>query len=227
MKKSIVLFVVLSCVGLYACRHVPPGPDFGSGTGTGGSSFCFNSDVLPLFQTKCATAGCHDASTKAKGYQLDSYNNIIRKDIIPFDAPDSKIFSVLYLSDPSKKMPPTGSTPLTEAEKSIIGRWINQGAPNTTNCGPGAICDSTQFAYNANIKPIMNVCVSCHQPPIPPYNHDLTTYEGVKEIALNGLLVKVVIHDPGVSAMPKNLPMLSQCNIAQIKKWVAGGAPNN
>ena len=226
MKKILVLVMISSCITFYACRHLDPGSG-SAGNGINGSSFCFNSDVLPIFQAKCATSGCHDAITKAKGYQLDTYSNIIRKDILPYDATDSKVFTILFETDPTKKMPPTGSVALTDAEKSIIGRWINQGAQNTSNCGSSVVCDSTQFTYAANIKPIINICISCHQPPTPPDNHDLTTYDGVKTIALNGLLVKVVTHDPSVSPMPKNLPMLSACNIAQIKKWVAAGAPNN
>jgi hypothetical protein len=34
-------------------------------------------------------------------------------------------------------------------------------------------------------------------------------------------------HLPGFSAMPKNGTMLSPCEIGQVKRWIAAGAPNN
>lgn len=230
MKKALIFLILTGIITLYACRHIPPASDQSVvGANNTGSSFCFAMDILPIFQAKCATSGCHDISTQAKGYLLDSYDHILNKDIRPYDATDSKIYQSLFAdpTDVHHHMPTPGRPQLSETEKSIIGRWINQGAQNTTNCGAFATCDSTQYTYMANIKPIINICITCHRPPSPPDGWDLTTYEGVKLIALNGLLVKVVTHDPGVDSMPKNLPKLSNCNIAQIKKWVAAGAPNN
>ena len=228
MKKVLIIAAVSGCIVLFACRHIIPTPDQSVVGGDNlGSSFCFNTDILPIFNTKCANAGCHDAITKAKGYQLDSYDNIMLKDIRPYDATGSKLYTILFVTDSSRKMPPNGFAQLTATEKSIIGRWINQGAQNTTNCGLNASCDSNQYSYSSNIKPILNICITCHRPPTPPDDWDLTTYNGVHAIAANGLFIKVVTHATGVSAMPKNLPMLSNCNIAQIKKWVGAGAPNN
>ena len=105
MKKIIVLIVFVSSILFFACRHIAPAPPDPSivGGGNNGSSFCFNSDVQPIFLTKCATAGCHDAITAAKGYKLDTYANIISKDIRPFDATDSKIYTILFVTDPTKK----------------------------------------------------------------------------------------------------------------------------
>ena len=100
--------------------------------------------------------------------------------------------------------------------------WINEGLQNTL-----CPCDSTQFTYAANISLITSLCISCHKGDDAPDSINLTTYEGVRAIALNGLLLKAVMHDPSVDSMPKNLPMLSQCRISQIRKWIAAGAPNN
>ena len=64
--------------------------------------------------------------------------------------PTARLYKVLYATG-ENKMPPNGSAPLSEAQKIIIGVWINQGAKNTTNCGTS--CDLNAFAYTANIKP--------------------------------------------------------------------------
>lgn len=36
-----------------------------------------------------------------------------------------------------------------------------------------------------------------------------------------------ITHSNGYSAMPKNGNKLSQCNIAQFKRWIDQGMPNN
>ncbi len=230
MRKGLILIILVSSIVFYACRHLPPTADQTViGNINSGSSFCFTTDILPIFQAKCATSGCHDAVTQANGYWLDSYDHIMLKDVNPFNATSSKVFESFDTTfNHLRHMPPLGTLQLNDNEKSWIGRWINQGAQNTTQCGCASPSDSNLFAYTANIKPILNICISCHRPPTPPNGWDLTSYDPLHTIAINGLLVKVVTHDPGITSwMPLNLPMLSACNITQIKKWVAAGAPNN
>lgn len=219
MKKLVVLALLICCIVFYACRHEVPAFQYE------GSSFCFSDDILPIFINKCATAGCHDEVTKAGGYQLDSYSHIILKGVIPGYATNSVLFTSLnYLpiTDMVHHMPVSGHPQLTEIEKRYIGTWINEGVQKT-ECA----CDSSQFDYKNSITPITRICVVCHKGKDPPDSINLETYEGVKAIALNGLLLKVVNHDPSVDSMPKNLPKLSACRIAQLRKWVAAGAPFN
>lgn len=76
----------------------------------------FNADILPLFTTKCAIAGCHDA-TASGGNTFQSYNQISSvKDRI-------HIRAVVQ-----KSMPPTGPLPQTDIDK--IKCWIEAGALN-------------------------------------------------------------------------------------------------
>jgi mono/diheme cytochrome c family protein len=61
----------------------------------------------------------------------------------------------------------------------------------------------------------------------PSGNILLNNYANVKIQATNGRLVGAVSHAAGYSAMPKNANKLTECQIAQIRKWVNAGALNN
>ncbi len=230
MKKSLLTFAILTLIFAYSCKH--SGPDIATnpgsgpgGTGGGSTKVCFETDILPIFQTNCAKSGCHDAASMQKGYVFDSYNNIVKKDVKPFDAADSKVYKVLFKTG-TDRMPKPPNPPLTNEQKNLIGRWINEGAANTTNCGTS--CDSTRFAYAANIQPILqNHCTGCHSGTAPASGLDLTTYQSVKNIAQNGLFINVVMQTPGFPPMPKGAAKLSDCKISQIRKWIQAGAPNN
>ncbi len=230
MKKLLFTAVVLiiTVFVINSCKHeVPvltvdttpiPGPVANNGV-------CFESEILPLFQSNCAKSGCHDAATHTEDLILDSYANIMRKDIIPGKADNSKLYRVLFETG-KDKMPPAPNADLTAAQKAMIGKWINEGAKNTINCNN--TCDSNQFKYGANISIIINsYCTGCHSGTAASGNIDLSTYNTVKIQAANGRLVGAVTHAAGYSAMPKNANKLSDCQITQIKKWVAAGALNN
>src|SRR4051812_47318809 len=117
---------------VYACKHsvqtpVTPSGNGGDTTGTGGGGsgsgggsggcsgsgsgsqlVCFESQVLPIFLTKCATNGCHDGATAEKDLVLNSYNGIRfgRSDaIVPFDLSESKIYRRITETDINKRMP--------------------------------------------------------------------------------------------------------------------------
>jgi len=89
-------------------------------------------------------------------------------------------------------------------------------------------CDTTSFAYEAEIKPIMlQYCMDCHSTENHSAGVILDTYEGTKIIADNGKLLGVINHQSGFSPMPKNAPQLDPCTIRIIELWVDDGAPNN
>ena len=91
-------------------------------------------------------------------------------------------------------------------------------------------CDTTVFTYKGAVAPIMKLnCTSsrCHDAVRPAAGINLTTYTGVKKVALNGRLWGAVSHANGYIAMPKGAPKLSNCNLTQIKKWIDAGVLNN
>ncbi len=241
----IITSVIIISILLYACRHAAPElpltlpgggtPTGGGGTGggTGSAAVCFESEILPIFQSNCAKSNCHDAATHQDGYILNSYDNLFKKDgkingknIRPGNPEGSDLYDVLFETG-SKKMPPPGNTDLTADQKNLIARWIREGAKNTTNCNTS--CDVNQFKYAANIQPILNNhCTGCHSGVNPPSGIDLTTYAKVQPLALNGLLYGVIAHLPGYDPMPKgSSTTIPACEVEQIRKWVQAGAPNN
>lgn len=232
---SIIILTLIIAVSIFvACKHEPPEqpapPTVSGGGGTGGGGtgstlVCFESDVLPIFQSNCAKSGCHDAASHQDDYVFDSYSNIIKKGIVFGRATNSKVYKVLFESG-NDKMPPPPNPDLTSAQKAIIGKWINEGAKNTINCGSG--CDATQFKYGANISLIMtNNCVGCHGGTSPSANINLSNYSAVFAQATSGRLNGAITHTAGYSPMPKNASKLSECQIMQIQNWIAAGAPNN
>lgn len=231
MKNSFCIlaacFIALTIIN--ACKHEIPEAMTSSGSPVslpgGSTEVCFESQILPLFQSNCAKSGCHDAASHQNDYIFDSYANIIAKDIRPGNAANSKVYKVLFETG-NDKMPRPPNPDLTADQKALIGRWINEGAKNTTNCG--TICDSTQFKFGANVSVILNTyCVGCHGAVSPSAGINLSTHSTVQTVAISGRLVNAVSHSPGYSPMPKNGSKLSICQITQIKKWVDSGAPNN
>jgi Planctomycete cytochrome C len=230
MKKTIVFILLISTVLVLinSCKHEVPILIVDTTPQTGpvpNNGVCFESEILPLFQSNCAKSGCHDAATHTEDLILDSYANIMRKDIVPGRADNSKIYRVLFETG-KDKMPPAPNADLTVAQKALIGKWINEGAKNTINCN--VTCDTTQFKYGASISVIMSTfCTGCHSGAAPSGSIDLTTYAKVKIQVDNGRLVGAVTQAAGYAAMPKDANKLKDCQITQIKKWVAAGAPNN
>jgi hypothetical protein len=230
LKKSFYIFTILASTLLVinACKHeIPEAIISTSPTPVPGAAgeVCFESQILPIFQSNCAKSGCHDAASHQDDFVFDNYANIIKKDIRPGNAANSKVYKVLFETGTSK-MPPSPNADLTTEQKALIGKWINEGAKNTVSCTIN--CDSSQFKYGANITTILSAyCLGCHSGAGPSGGIDLSTYNNVKTVALSGRLVGAVSHAPGYSAMPKNASKLSACQIAQIRKWVDAGSPNN
>lgn len=230
---SILAALIIALTVVNACRHEIPDPATGSGAPNpnpvpvpgGTNQVCFETQILPLFQSNCAKSGCHDAASHQDGYVFDSYANIVRKDVRPGRAENSKVYKVLFETG-NDKMPRPPNPDLTPDQKALIGRWINEGAKNTTNCG--TTCDSTQFKYSTNVSPLMSTyCLGCHSGTAPSAGINLSTYTGVRTVAISGRLLGAISHAPGYSPMPKNASKLSTCQIAQVRKWVESGAPNN
>lgn len=183
---------------------------------------CFESSVLPIFQSSCAKSGCHDAQTHEEDYILDNYNTIVRKGIKPGNAAESKLYKVLFAGG-EDLMPP--GEPLTQAQKDSIKLWIDQGAKNTVNCN--CFCDSTKYAFTANIHPIIqNYCEGCHKPGNVSGGVDLSTYAKIVSEANSGNLLGSIIHASGYQPMPPS-GKLTECEIAQVKKWIETGSTNN
>ena len=148
--RKVFFIVALVLLASIACKHqmVVPGtsttPIIITNPGTGGTSVsdtvCFNSQVLPLYQSYCASAGCHSAASASAGVITTDYFNIMKG--IRANSPNSsKYYTIL-----SNGMPPRGSPQMTAAQIATIQKWITQGALNTV-CVT-TTCDSTKTTYS-------------------------------------------------------------------------------
>lgn len=225
-----IAFVLL----LLACRHEIPGtsdvsstPVFIPNPGSSGrvcssDTVYFANEILPMLNSGCAMAGCHDAVTHAEGINLTTYAGIMRI-VSPGRASSSKLYAEIIKTG-NDRMPPPPLPAFTADKIAKIQQWINQGAVNNV-CDK---CDTTDFKYSTAIKTLMqNKCVGCHNTASAGGNIDLSSYAGVKASAVSGRLYGSVSWAAGFSAMPKGSVKMPDCEIRQIKKWIDAGTPNN
>lgn len=225
MRRAFIKIATVICsvsIIAGACTHSPYVlPESRRGAAPG---ICFETDVLPIFQSNCAKGGCHDAASHEEGYTLTSYATIMSKGIVPGNPAASKIFEAITISKGEKFMP-QGAPALTEQQLTTIRQWITAGAVEGGYCsGP---CDSVNVSYTTTIAPIIsNYCLGCHNSASVP-GGSLATYTTVKEAALTGRLMGDIMHSAGYNPMPRGGAMLDECKLAQFRRWVAIGAPEN
>jgi hypothetical protein len=183
----------------------------------------FVKEILPIFQTQCATSGCHDENSAADGIILNNYVDIIKTgEIKAFDINNGGIYKSITEADVDKIMPPGAS--LTPEQINAIKVWINQGALNN-DCRNKCFSDS--FSFSKEIWPIIDgSCAGCHRGSNPFGGVSLTSYNQIKINVDNGRFLAAILHQSGVKPMPPG-GSLDSCSIEKVKKWVAAGAPNN
>jgi len=110
-KRTFLLALLFVLCG---CRHdavIPASP-----------IFTFNNDVATITLNNCATAGCHDGSSRRR--PLITYSDVMHY-VSPGKPYNSKLFTtIIKLS--GNKMPPKG--PLSDPQIRTIYVWILQGA---------------------------------------------------------------------------------------------------
>jgi len=182
---------------------------------------CFSSQILPLYQSFCAQAGCHNTTSAQGGVILDSYANIMNG-IRANNPGSSKYYTII-----GRSMPPSTSAQMSAAQVALIKQWINEGATNTT-CT--ASCDTTQFTYSTSISALFaNNCVGCHNATTNYLGVILSDYtsavNSIKTIGTTTFL-NAINFTSATAAM--NMPpsgQMSSCQITQITKWINNGYP--
>ncbi len=228
-----VLFVVF-VIAFSSCEHEPVLPEIYQSnvpifTGDCNSdTIYYTTQIAPILNSNCATSKCHDASTAEHGVDLSSYSQVIKTaGVTPFNASSSELIEVLSESG-DDQMPPPPSSQLSNSVKSILEKWINQGAYNFECSDTNQVCDTVSMSYVTNIVPILSVnCVGCHSGASPEGGLDLSNYTNVKAQVDSGKLLGAIEHFLGYVAMPYNTAKLSSCKISEIRNWVAEGALDN
>lgn len=93
----------------------------------------FQEHILPVFEVKCNSSGCHNDSDRG-GYSnlsLTTYSNVIANPlyVLPGEPQNSLlVWSIEGTS--SNPMPPVGYPPLTDNQIDAIKVWIDEGCEN-------------------------------------------------------------------------------------------------
>jgi uncharacterized membrane protein len=90
--------------------------------------------LAPIFEAKCLS--CHNAQKSKGGFLMSSYQNLLKPgksgltSLVPSLPDSSEIFKRVDLPlDHKEHMPPSGKTPMTPDEVTLLKAWIEAGAP--------------------------------------------------------------------------------------------------
>ena len=90
----------------------------------------FHQHIIPLFNTYCNDVGCHSGSLPPSRIKLDSvnaYSQLTKKGSGYIDT-INPANSVIYVSVISVSNPMPPSKPLSDYNKQLLLKWIEQGA---------------------------------------------------------------------------------------------------
>lgn len=221
----ILLLAVSTTIAFFSCQHAPY--ELPPDQRVGDPSICFEGDILPIFVSNCAKSGCHTGSGEGGSWRFDSYDNIMRKGIVPGNPAASKIYQVIA-GTAGQKMPPKSEPALTQDQVDLISRWIAAGAVNGTACISS--CDSSIHTYSAAVKPLFQkYCTGCHYTGATGIGGVvLDNYtDAVAAATDSAILLGCIRHDIGYSQMPKEGVTLSDCQVSQIELWIKNGMQND
>lgn len=98
----------------------------------------------------------------------------------------------------------------------------DKGGDNSDTCG------TLVFSYSGAVAPLLKKsCTRCHNDTTTRGGINLSAYDGVKTVALNGRLLGSIKKQTGYKPMPPGSTKLGDCQIRQIEKWIEAGAANN
>ena len=232
-KVRFITLGILLSLGL-----VLPSCEQEAGNTDGLRSVCFDTEVLPLFQSACATTDCHDAAAEG-GYQLDSYESI-REGITSRDIYKSKIYTTI-ISTGENRMPPDSLMPIEQ--RMLIRVWIEQGAANIIcteppDPDPDPITppySNPYVCFERDILPVMqSSCgiTDCHDPYTMVEEFNFTTYQGILDglvpgnPAISKIYKSINEDEPSDIMPPPPYEALSRAQIDSVYAWILKGAPD-
>lgn len=121
MKK--ILAFCIGVIALSGCYNDKADQLYPSTGGCDTTTVKYAADIQPILQSKCATSGCHDAATKASGYELSTFAGVSAT------VNSGRLMGAIRQESGYKAMP-QGASKLDECSINKIGRWINLGAQN-------------------------------------------------------------------------------------------------
>jgi uncharacterized membrane protein len=89
------------------------------------TTLCYERDIKPILETKCATARCHSAKAAKDDIVLDNYDNTMQS--LNLSEKTNPLKNKLRHVVSKNKMPPARAEQLTEDEKKSIFQWLETG----------------------------------------------------------------------------------------------------
>lgn len=96
----------------------------------------YNRSIRPILSDRCFKCHGPDAAERKSGLRLDLRDDALRaaesgeKAIVPGKSTESRLVSRIFSKDADEQMPPPDSNKkLTDAERDLLKKWIEQGAP--------------------------------------------------------------------------------------------------
>ncbi len=88
-------------------------------------------------------------------------------------------------------------------------------------------CTTQNVTYTQFVRPFVDAGCSCHVKGSINGNVNLDTYSDLKGYVQNGLFMKSIKHEPGVSPMPPAVAKRTDCEINKLETWISSGAIEN
>ena len=187
---------------------------------------CFEGKVLPIVVTYCTTSGCHNSIDRVEDYDFTTYNGIMQA-VNPKRPFDSDLYEAMTESG-DDHMPPAGSPQPSADQIDAIRAWIKSGAENSVNCSFNTCNTTGVISYSTTLVPMLqNNCIGCHSGGAASGGLDFTDFATFQQSAIDGRVQGAMSGASGYAVMPPAGNPLPACNVQQIDKWVAAGAPNN
>jgi hypothetical protein len=117
MKKYLLITAILAVVSAVSCKKESGGNNTDGNVQVNCNTVTFSGNIAPLIASRCATAGCHDASSTNGPGPLINYASIFAS-------------RVSIQSSVNTNRMPQGGPALSAEDKARIKCWIDAGAPN-------------------------------------------------------------------------------------------------
>jgi hypothetical protein len=88
-------------------------------------------------------------------------------------------------------------------------------------------CATQNVTYTQFVRPFIDAGCSCHVKGSINGSVNLHTYNDLNVYIQNGLFMKTIKHESGVSPMPPAVAKRTDCEITKLESWISNGAIEN
>ncbi|MFM7072224.1 MAG: c-type cytochrome domain-containing protein, partial [Planctomycetota bacterium] len=121
-RRTTAVFFVVAGLGCWTGMHAAE---------PAAESLDFNRDIRPILSENCFYCHGQDANKRQADLRLDIRQTAVdAKAIVPRDLAASELIQRIRSTDPERQMPPPKSNRrLTDVQRKMLERWIEEGAP--------------------------------------------------------------------------------------------------